>query len=551
MELTTCQNLAEPLLLRLGYHNVSSDGSAAPSWGIAVEIGTPPQRFSLRPSIFDATRLSNYDHCSSQYDYGCLAAQGGVYNPEFSSTGNVSLSTEWNGTLGDTDAEDYAFYVFYNDLLRFGYNETEVWGFPFVTDDAQEWAYYGTLGVGMNSTFLHAAVESGAAPSMSWGLWVGSRSVENKQDGVLVVGGYDNARTTDFSTFDSLPECTTCIQIQNLTWVSDYGVIPLMNDTTTDFQVAVSPRYSAYTYAVSDLPVGSLSFTIKDGYTTSIPASELFQYLFEYDSVGNEVIANDTLQYAVVYNYTNENSNDGNYIFNWGLPFLTMNYLILDVEQQQFRLSEAIRQDFGNEGGVMPRKLCTGGTSPIQDPPPSSDGVNIGAIVGGVVGGVAVLLILALGACLCYRWKRTRSKKVAAQAAASQNQTYQPVSPGPPQLYPPPGAAGYLIPPGGSYPPQVPTGYAGHPAAGYAPMTQYEAPLPRQASYPVYSPPSSPPAPTASVVYSDTASTAVQELPSGDHNAREWRGSQVSGDTNATTKGLSEILTSETPSKQR
>ncbi|KIW93489.1 uncharacterized protein Z519_06094 [Cladophialophora bantiana CBS 173.52] len=570
MALATCQNFAEPLLLNLGYHNLSSGGSAAPAWGIEVEIGTPPQRFSLRPSIYDVTILSYETHCSSQNDYGCLAAQGGVFDPELSSTESVSVGTAWNGTLGgEANAADLSYYFFYNDVLRFGYNETVVWGFPFVTDDGQEWASYSTLGLGSNSSFLQAAVESEAAPSKSWGLWVGSRAIGNEQDGDLVIGGYNDARkATEFSTFDNIPECVTCVQIQNMVWVSDAGVIPLMDNNITDFQVSLNPmlgfiefpqipwdlfgaatngfydeNLGTYTYATS--PVGSLNFTIKDGYSTSIPASELFQFQYDYDDYGNRVIADDPEIVALAKNYSNENSDEGNYVFSWGIPFLTMNYLVLDVEEQQFRLSEAIRQDFGDEGGVMPRKLCSG-APPIDLG--SSGGTNIGAIVGGVVGGVVFLLILALAIFFCYRRRnrKNRNKEATAQNSAAKGQHYQPVPPTGPHFYPPSSPVMYQRPPVGNYPAQAPMGYTCQPAAGYAPMTQYEGPKPHQGLHPMYTSPASPPAPSTSVVYSDTASTAVQELPSTDSNAGEWRGSQFSSDTNA-TKGFSEILTTEAP----
>ena len=81
----------------------------------------------------------------------------------------------------------------------------------------------GGLGIGRNSTFLKAVVDSGAAPSTSWGLWTGNRRSENPMSGLLMIGGYDDARVSGdgFHTFDSRDERDACVQIEALSWVSD------------------------------------------------------------------------------------------------------------------------------------------------------------------------------------------------------------------------------------------------------------------------------------------------------------------------------------------
>ncbi|KIW13513.1 hypothetical protein PV08_08701 [Exophiala spinifera] len=430
-----CQNDAEPLFLPITYNNLSTDGQGARAWGIALDVGTPNQTFSLYPSIWDTTVLANVRHCTSKDDLICLAANGGLYDPKLSLTSaNPEFST-WNGTVSGTDS---SIFTFYNDVIDIPqFNDTRIWGYPFVTDDASLWGI-SSLGIGPNSTFLQAAVDADAAPSMSWGLWVGSRSIDEPQDGLLMVGGYDNARVAgDFFTDVSTLECPVCLQIQDLSWATENGTIGLTNATTNNFQVSLNPisnsiqipqelfkafgiatngtydqQLETYTYAGLSPPVGNLSFTIKGGYKTSIPANELFRFHGEYNSEGELVIANDTYQQAFVYSYTNQDTSDLHYTYTWGLPFLTMNYLILDVEQQQFRLSEAIRQDFGKEGGVFPRKLCS---DPPVGPGGGGDGggdgggTNIGAIVGGVVGGVAGLSLLVLGVFCLWRLRRRRS----------------------------------------------------------------------------------------------------------------------------------------------
>ena len=137
MSATVCKNLAEPLFLPITNYNLRADGSAAPSWGIAIGIGMPePQWFSLLPAIYDHTLLPNADHCSLS-DNACLAGSGGIYTPGSSTTETlVPTVSEWNGTLG---ADDPSLYFFYNDVLTLGENGTAIWGFPFTTDDGSDW----------------------------------------------------------------------------------------------------------------------------------------------------------------------------------------------------------------------------------------------------------------------------------------------------------------------------------------------------------------------------------------------------------------------------
>jgi hypothetical protein len=135
MTTTTCPDLPGPLYLPITYNEVGI-GSVAPAWGVRVEIGDPAQVFSLRPSMSDRTLVANFDDCDSSTDYACLALVGGIYDPSLSSTEVTQTEATWNGTLRDVDPSDY---ILYNDVLRFGSNDTTVLGFPFATDGEDGW----------------------------------------------------------------------------------------------------------------------------------------------------------------------------------------------------------------------------------------------------------------------------------------------------------------------------------------------------------------------------------------------------------------------------
>lgn len=415
---------------------------------------------------------------------------------------------------------------------------------------------------------------------MSWGLWTGSRLAEPPLDGLLTVGGYDDARVgSDWHTYDSSDDCTACIQLQGLTWVTDSGSVSLFDDSVSAFQVALNPWYETiglpssvwaafgnatngvfdpdlerYIYNTSNTPTGSLNVTVKGGYSVSIPTEELFFYPRDYDTNGSSIVETTTYKIAAAYNYTNED-NSGNYLATWGVPFLTMNYFVMDMEEGKFRLAEAVRQDFGNAGGVFPKKLCTGEPATKPDPPPPepSPGVNIGAIVGGVVGGVVGLAIIGLALWFfCFRRKKNQQDQTQPTGPGPSyppNHQY-PAQPAPQGYNPVPNPGTYPSPPMGGYPGgpgPAPTGYPPQSQSGYPVMTQVEYPKTVQADYanPQMYPssyPSSPPLPhaeVASTIYSDTT-TAVQELPSPGMNTlspnpgtatsstADWRGSQIS-----------------------
>ncbi|EXJ54703.1 hypothetical protein A1O7_10044 [Cladophialophora yegresii CBS 114405] len=224
-----------------------------------------------------------------------------------------------------------------------------------------------------------------------------------------------------------------------------------------------------------------------------------------------------------------------------------MNYLIVDVAQKQFRLSEASRQDWGNEGGVFPKTLCPA-TPPASDNPENGTTVNpgpspepepepkpkpkpkVGALVGEIVGPVVGVAIIALAIFFCWR-RRRRNRRRREQASASQPdiptvQTYQPV---PPMGQHPSSTTWMYTCPHQHQPPQGSYSYTDQPfppAGAYPVMMQHGYPKADQTVYQPYTPP---------------PHRAPQEMPSPEPTPAEWRGSEVSGDTGATVSELASL----------
>jgi hypothetical protein len=190
------------------------------------------------------------------------------------------------------------------------------------------------LPLGVNSTFLTAAVNSGAAPSRSWGLWTGSRSIKDPVDGLLVVGGYDRARIQrQLTNFSSSQQCATCLTVTNLTYIDDTGSSFLFANTSEVLEIGLNPYerslelpqdvFDAFTrvsngtfdpslgllvYSTKTPPTDNLSVSLlvddQDNYTVTIPVAELFSFPRLFDHTGGYSIINDSIIIAEVDNLT-------------------------------------------------------------------------------------------------------------------------------------------------------------------------------------------------------------------------------------------------------
>jgi hypothetical protein len=162
---------------------------------------------------------------------------------------------------------------------------------------------------------------------------------------------------------------------------------------------------SLITYPRANPPDGNLTVTLQNGYTTVIPSSELFSLPRDYDSNGFYSIVDPEWVIAEATNGT-----DPRYVASWGIPYLTMNYLVVDYDRGTFQMAPAIRTDFSSaEAGALIKTVCppvpTTSATPTPSktaPPTTTTSVapvvhtnHTGAIAGGVVGGVVGLALIA------------------------------------------------------------------------------------------------------------------------------------------------------------
>lgn len=316
------------------------------------------------------------------------------------------------------------------------------------------------LPLGTNSSFLSAAVKGSVAPSTAWGLWPGSRSLD-PVDGLLVVGGYDASRVNgNFTTFPigqwSLTQA--CPFQVNVTGLS-YSGISLLGNGTQNMIACVEPSvqhielpptlaqafgnatnqntsfYNGMTYPSSAGPNGTLSITLSNNYTTTITNSELFTLERGSDQYGRYSIVNTSVVEAGVAD--TRTSNPDTVTPTLGGLFLTFNYLLVDYEKGQFQLAPAIPASQSET--LQLKTICTptptprpspNATKPTPSPTPTptSKPSHKGAIVGGTVGVVAGLALIAGLLFLLLRRRRQQPRTANTNSANSGHTVPTPVS---------------------------------------------------------------------------------------------------------------------------
>ena len=149
--------------------------------------------------------------------------------------------------------------------------------------------------------------------------------------------------------------------------------------------------YAGLTYPIEQAPDGNLTITLENNYTTVIPNSELVAVQRGSDQLGHYAITNSSIvQTEIEYNAQSDPATVQPIL---GGTYLTFNYLVVDYESGQFQLAPAVRANQPTSSGAI-KAICT--QTSMTSRTSKSKSRNIGAIVGGTVGGVAALAIVGL-----------------------------------------------------------------------------------------------------------------------------------------------------------
>ncbi|RAR01092.1 hypothetical protein DDE82_006781 [Stemphylium lycopersici] len=437
-----CSNGSVPLLLPWTNNSVSAAGTIL-SRGISFAIGTPPQPFSLTPStLSDNVFINNAAECTAATNSSCIGQLGGIYDSATSTTfAEVDYAT-WTGSRESIDLASASSYIFFNDATGFGLKPAtnKFAAFPMLTNGSTDTSadalmsnepdYRATLPLGMDSSFLNYLADSGQASSRTYGLWAGSVSEETPQDGLLVVGGWDESRLKSPSTtFPMFSDCPTCAILTAITYdvggksttlfadATDTLVVRLdpfssdirlpaamldnlaaaektavWNETSRHFELPTTPAPAGtITVTLSDLgaPGGDASKPSVASYKSVIPATELYNRPRAYNAAGVLEVDNATVFNMAVTNQTS--LTEPITIGTLGLPFFTQNYLIVDPDAQNFQLAPAVLTAADPKGAdAKVKKVC-------RVLPGAKKKSQVAALAGAVAGSIiGTLLIVAL-----------------------------------------------------------------------------------------------------------------------------------------------------------
>lgn len=277
--------------------------------------------------------------------------------------------------------------------------------------------HQGGLGLGANSTFLETAWESDQAPSKAVGMWIGSESQSDPHNGLVVIGGYDSSRIEgDFTEFEYENLCPACVHVESMTFDWEGDSTSLMDEDAGDMKVLLNPYWhdllvgpsmfkrfmdvtnGTYTlglgihWRTEETPLGNITITLRGGYKTVIPPEVFFRFARGYREDGSFEILGDELLVASMSNFSDETL-----MPHWGIPFMTMNYLLIDHQNEEFKMAAARQGDIEQDPIIEP--VCFSDSA-------SGSSSNAGAIAGGLIGGLAGLVLLVFA--IWWFWWRQR-----------------------------------------------------------------------------------------------------------------------------------------------
>jgi hypothetical protein len=223
------------------------------------------------------------------------------------------------------------------------------------------------------------------------------------------------------------PLCPACLDIDSITYTTANGTTEILDKAmravfwfgAEDITLPL-PAFHRLSEATQLVPEsgrsgsadgalltfeGNLTVILTNGFEMIIPSYELFHQRRNYSETGSFSIKED-LPSRVFIDSLNGTSET---IYEWGMPFLSQVYLAYDYDRHTAKIGKALRLDrrqtieAGDFSGRHIETIC---------PPASSvseQKSSTGAIVGGVVGGLVLLIaLIALGLWLCLRHHRSR-----------------------------------------------------------------------------------------------------------------------------------------------
>ncbi|KAI0454096.1 aspartic peptidase domain-containing protein [Xylaria acuta] len=446
-----------PIAVPVGNVTLSNGYTAR---GVELAVGHPLQSLAFLPQwpLNNTFIYGTNGYCVNGLSgTGCTTWRGGQY-----ALLNSDTRRQPPDNPNPTDASPYPKTTTYTDVFQLNENVTlDEFAIGVALSDWLEQGYHPmmALGLGSNSTILSALKAGNQIASRVWSMFYGlTGGNENAQlDGVLVLGGYDQAKVSGRGyTLDLQPDprCGT----QMLVTIGDM-ILHFPNGTdhsivapggggftaciTPDFPGLMTLAYDPYfqefqtatnasitdrslgqewytmLYSDGDDPfLGDMSINIQYGPSIRIPNSELVIPERTVDSSTGMLVANYSRSNLVINSLQDVNEND---LSQLGRMFLSSAYVMANQDSGKFTIWAAnpttVESLVGVDGsGKDVTTFCSNSTAPESTattptaPGPSGNAnspkLSSGAIAGIVVGAVAAVAIVT-GALL---WRRRRGK---------------------------------------------------------------------------------------------------------------------------------------------
>ncbi|KAF2852029.1 acid protease [Plenodomus tracheiphilus IPT5] len=400
-------------------------------YGSFIGLGTPAQNNSLWPSLSqNHTSFAAPGYCKNITLRNCDKSTGGFFNDQDSTSfveednfksldqqGNVPIS----GFFGQETLRLYTHYFETDGATQTPVENSTV----MVVDEGT--ITPGRVGVGSSSTLLRdlAAKELIAAKTYSLYIGQGFDRAGGSVNGSNVFGGFDAGRFTGEPhkypmNIANVNPMSLRIKDIVITDSKDNANVSLFDNTVftdmnsrpeafeaqiTTEQFPLSLPYQITKNFIDRLGAepdnywgdnslklknafnGTLSIVLEDGFTVTIPP---------------EVLMN-------VSNITPIQSRDERSTapFYLGAAFLGQVYLMADFETNNFFLAPAVQKN----NMVMPQSFCPKSTPVAYTRPQQSQWQRqglIGAVVGGVIGGMGLLAAMY---CLWITWMRKKDER--------------------------------------------------------------------------------------------------------------------------------------------
>ncbi|KAI9725017.1 MAG: hypothetical protein M1812_000293 [Candelaria pacifica] len=414
-------------------HKRAVAGTENFEYGSFTGVGSPAQNQSLWPSLsYNDTSMADVDYCKHSNFTDCEHHTGGYFDLRQSKTW-----TSTNAYLSSDLAEQAS------DEGVYGEDKMHLYTHYFQTDPATEKfidnfpvrvaqngsSYPGRIGLGAASTLLGKLQAASLICSRSFSLYVGSGF--DRAGGVIngssVFGGYDAARFTG-------PVYDYAIDAAN---VNPFGVrvsdIILSDpaDSSRNISLLDKNRFSNIPSAYSGFDAKitteqyplSLPYEITQNFMTTLAAQESgnidgsLRLSKPYGGNMTIVLSNGfaiTLPKEVVYNASGlspvaARKQDSLAPFYLSTAWLSQVYLMVDYDDRQFHLAQAVPE----APFITTRTKCPGQVPVAYEPSKKSEKAFsrvglIGAVLGGVVGGMALITVVVCGTMF---WRRRRCNK--------------------------------------------------------------------------------------------------------------------------------------------